>query len=288
MTANIQYGVSTWLWTSPFKTDAIEPLFKKVADLGFDAIEIALEDPSQVDNIAVKKALDKYHLKPIVCGAFGSTRDLTHEDPAIHEQCFQYIEACLKCCKALGAKFVAGPMYSAVGKTRMLSPEKRKAEWELAVRNLRKACEMAAQYDCYLALEPLNRFESDLVNTAKDVCRLVDDINHPAARIMLDSFHMNIEEADPYQAIVDAGARLIHFQISENHRGIPGSGTTPWNDYRRGLDAIGYKGVVSIESFTPNNQELAEAVCIWRPFADSQDEFAARGLQFMQQLLNEK
>ena len=91
MTANIQYGVSTWLWTSPFKTDAIEPLFKKVADLGFDAIEIALEDPSQVDNIAVKKALDKYHLKPIVCGAFGSTRDLTHEDPAIHEQCFQYI-----------------------------------------------------------------------------------------------------------------------------------------------------------------------------------------------------
>ena len=194
---NSQYGVSTWLWTSPFTTDSIENLFKKVADLGFTAIEIAVEDPAIIDNAAVKKGLDKYNLTPIVCAAFGSTRDLTHEDPAVHEHCLRYIAACLQCCKDWGAKFVAGPMYSAVGKTRMLPPEKRKAEWELAVKNLRKACEMAAQYDCYLALEPLNRFESDLVNTSKDVCRMVDDINHPAAKIMLDSFHMNIEEVNP-------------------------------------------------------------------------------------------
>ncbi len=284
MAMNIQYGVSTWLWTSPFKTDSMDLLFKKVADLGFTAIEIAVEDPSIIDNAAVKKGLDKYHLTPIVCAAFGSTRDLTHDDPAVHEHCLRYIEACLQCCKSWGAKFVAGPMYSAVGKTRMLPIEKRNAEWELAVRNLRKACEMAAKYDCYLALEPLNRFESDLVNTAKDVCRMVDDIDHPAAKIILDSFHMNIEEVNPYQAIVDAGDRLIHFQISENNRGVPGSGTTPWTDYRRGLNAINYKGVISIESFTPNNQELAEAVCIWHPFADSQDEFARTGLKFMQHL----
>lgn len=286
MGASIKFGVSTWLWTSPFTTASIEPMFKKVAEMGFDAIEIAVEDPSQIDNDAVKKALGKYHLTPIVCGAFGRTRDLTHEDPVIHLQCFQYIEDCLKCCKAWNAGFVAGPMYSAVGKTRMLSAEKRNAEWDLAVRNLRIACEMAARYDCYLALEPLNRFESDLVNTAKDVCRMIDEIEHPAAKVMLDSFHMNIEESDPYQAIVDAGDRLIHFQISENHRGIPGTGITPWNAYQRGLNAINYKGVVSIESFTPNNQELAEAVCIWRPFAESQDEFAISGLQFMQQLFN--
>jgi D-psicose/D-tagatose/L-ribulose 3-epimerase len=99
MAMNSQYGVSTWLWTSPFTTDSIELLFKKVADLGFTAIEIAVEDPAIIDNAAVKKGLDKYNLTPIVCAAFGSTRDLTHEDPAVHEHCLRYIEACLQCCK---------------------------------------------------------------------------------------------------------------------------------------------------------------------------------------------
>jgi D-psicose/D-tagatose/L-ribulose 3-epimerase len=172
-------------------------------------------------------------------------------------------------------------MYSAVGKARMVSPEQRRKEWDLAVANLRTVCQMAADKDLYIALEPLNRFESDLVNTAADVCRMVADINHPAARIMLDSFHANIEERDPEAALRMIGNQLIHLQISENHRGIPGTGTTPWAAWRRGLEAIGYTGTVSIESFTPNNKELAAAVCIWHPLADSEDQFAREGLMFM-------
>ena len=163
----------------------------------------------------------------------------------------------------------------------MVLPEQRKAEWELAVKNLHVVCEMAAARNLSIALEPLNRFESDLVNTAEDVLQLVNDINHSSAGIMLDGFHMNIEEKDIGKAIATAGERLIHFQVSENYRGTPGTGQTRWDAYKRGLEAIDYKGTVSIESFTPRNKELAGAVCIWRPLAESQDIFASQGLSFL-------
>lgn len=283
MPQQFKFAASTWLWTSPFRTADAEPLFAKLSQMGFDAVEIAIEDPQLIDQEVVKAALQKHGLQAIVCGAFGPSRDLTNEDAAVHRNCFLYIAQCLEFCTAWGASFFAGPMYSAVGKARMVPPDQRKREWELAVKNLRTVCNMAAAKGLQIALEPLNRFESDLVNTADDVCRMVEDINHPAARIMLDLFHSNIEEQDPETALRQIGSKLIHLQVSENHRGIPGSGTTAWEAWRRGLAAIGYNGAVSIESFTPNNQELAGAVCIWKPLAGSQDQFAAEGLAFLQQ-----
>ena len=281
MALEIKYGVSTWLWTSPFESASVTELFPRISQMGFDTVEIAVEDPSLIDATIIKSGLDRYNLKAVVCGAFGPGRDLTHEDRAVQQQCFQYIETCLDLCVAWNASFFAGHMYSAVGKARMLPPAQRQAEWELAVKNLRKVCEMAAARQLEIALEPLNRFESDLVNTAEDVIALVQDINHPAAKIMLDGFHMNIEEADVEQAIISTGDKLIHFQVSENYRGAPGTGQTRWDAYRRGLEKIKYKGTVSIESFTPQNKELAAAVCIWKPLAASQDEFASGGLAFL-------
>jgi D-psicose/D-tagatose/L-ribulose 3-epimerase len=279
----VKFGVSTWLFTSPFQTSAIDDLFSKISDMGFDTVEIAVEDPALIDGHAVKDALSKYRLNAIVCGAFGPTRDLTNESAEIHDNCFKYIAECLDLCALWDTKFFAGPMYSAVGKARMLSPEKRNAEWELAVRNLKKVSAMAHERGLQIALEPLNRFESDLVNTAKDVLRLVNDIDHPAARIMLDGFHMNIEEPDIEAAIKLAGDKLIHVQVAENYRGTPGTGQTNWAAYRRGLEAINYSGTISIESFTPDNKELAQAVCIWHPLAKSQDKFASEGLAFLKQ-----
>lgn len=285
MALKIQYGVSTWLWTSPFTTASIDVLFPKIAAMGFDVVEIAVEDPALIDAAAVKQGLDQYHLKASICGAFGPSRDLTHEDPAVHRQCLEYIADCLDLCVALDARFFGGPMYSAVGKARMVPADQRKREWERAVTNLRTACGMAAGRGLQIALEPLNRFESDLINTAADVARLVNDINEPAARIMLDGFHMSIEERDVEQAIRTAGKQLIHLQVSENYRGTPGTGQTPWAAYKKGLEAINYSGTVTIESFTPDNRELAGAVCFWHPMAESQDDFAADGLRFLKQLL---
>jgi D-psicose/D-tagatose/L-ribulose 3-epimerase len=280
----ITFGVSTWLWTSPFKTETIG-LFPKIKAMGFDAVEIPVEYPELINGKEVRKALDANGLSPIVCAAFGPTRDLTHEDPSVHKNCIDYVIQCFELCNAWDAKFVAGPMYSCVGKARMIPQEQRKAEWERAVTNLRKVCTIADDYGVQIALEPLNRFETDLVNTAEDVVRLVRDINHPAAKILLDGFHMSIEERDFEKAIVAAGDHLMHVQVSENYRGVPGTGQTPWQSFRNGLDKINYKGCVSIESFTPEIKELAGAVCIWRDLADNQDDFAKDGLKFLKGLL---
>lgn len=251
--------------------------------MGFDVVEIAVEDPSLIDVHALQEGLKRYNLRANICGAFGPSRDLTHADAAVHRNCFDYINACLDICVAVGTGFFGGPMYSAVGKARMLPADQRKKEWDLAVTNLRTVVESAASRGLQIALEPLNRFESDLVNTAADVQRLVGDIGHPAAKIMLDGFHMSIEERNIEQAIRTAGSQLIHLQVSENYRGTPGTGQTPWHDYRKGLEAIGYQGTVTIESFTPDNKELAGAVCFWHPMADNQDGFATEGLRFLKQ-----
>lgn len=277
---DIKFGVSTWLWTSPFSTETIG-LFPKIKEMGYDKVEIPVEDPSFFDVKKVKKALDDNGLEAIVCGAFGPGRDFTNDDPVYHRDSFEYIKACLDICNGLGAGFFAGPMYSAVGKARLVSPEKKKQEWDRAVKNLENVCELASGKGLEIALEPLNRFESDLVNTAEDVMRLVNDINHPAAKILLDAFHMNIEEPDIERAIRLAGDKLIHMQVSENYRGTPGTGQTRWEDYKRGLEAINYEGAVSIESFTPEVKELAGAVCIWKPLVPNQDEFAREGLRFL-------
>ena len=281
---NIELGVSTWLWTSPFTTDTAA-LFPKIKSLGYDVVEIPVEYPDLIDAKQVRAALRQNELKAVVCGAFGPSRDLTSDNPADHENCFQYIIQCLDLCNEWGGQFLAGPMYSAVGKARMVSADQRKVEWSRAVTNLHKVCKLAGERNLRIALEPLNRFESDMVNTAEDVLRLVHDINHPAANVLLDGFHMAIEEKNIEEAITSVGEKLIHVQVSENYRGTPGTGQTPWESFRKGLININYTGVISIESFTPEVKELAGAVCIWKNLAPSQDAFAEEGLKFLKKLL---
>ena len=285
MSLNVKFGVSTWLWTSPFTTETIE-LFPKIKSMGYDAVEVPVEYPESIDGKTVRIALKNNGLEPVVCGAFGPSRDLTHEDTSVHEACFRYIVQCFDLCNEWDAKFLAGPMYSAVGKARMVSPDQRKIEWDRAVKNIHKVCNLAHERALEIALEPLNRFESDLVNTADDVMRLIKDVNHPAAKVLLDGFHMGIEEQSLEKAIIAAGEKLIHVQVSENYRGTPGTGQTPWDSFKRGLTEVNYQGVVSIESFTPEIKELAGAVCIWKNLAPSQDEFASEGIAFLKRLLN--
>src|SRR3712207_3382554 len=112
MPLQVKFGVTTWLWTSPFTTESVPELFSKVAEMGFDAIEIAVEDPSVIDASVVRQALQDFGLEAVVCGAFGPGRDLTHPDPGVHENCFAYIRSCLDLCNQWDTTFFAGPMYS--------------------------------------------------------------------------------------------------------------------------------------------------------------------------------
>ena len=280
MNEEIKFGVSTWLWQSPFTTKSIE-LFPKIKAMGFDVVEIPVENPASIDAKTVKQALNANGLSPTICIVFGDDKDLTSEDTSLYQNCFEHAEKCFELATALGVDFVAGPLYAAVGKARLVSEEQREVEWCRAVTNLRTLSNIAKKYGLDIALEPLNRFESDLINTSKDVVRLLDEINETNMKIILDGFHMTIEEQDIRKAIQTAGDRLIHVQVSENHRGIPGTGLTPWDEFAKGLTDVNYAGAMVIESFTPEIHELAAAVNIWKKLANSQDEFAKEGLEFL-------
>lgn len=276
-------GASTWLWTSPFRSDQTE-LLQNIASLGFRAVELPIEDPSLIDAAALAPVIRDLGLIPHVCGVFGPGRDLTSPDASVRASTRAYLNECFQMADTLGAGFVCGPMYAQVGKARQLPEDERRREWDLAVSELRLVCRDAADLGVSIAIEPINRFETDMVNTVDDALRMIRAVDHPAAKIMIDSFHMTIEEMNLGKAVRAAGADLIHVQVSENHRGVTGTGLTPWNDFRDALRDIGYAGSVVIESFTPENRDLAGAVCIWKRFTPTQDEFASRGLAFLQQL----
>ena len=282
----LSFGVNTWLWTSPFTTESVS-LFPKIKGMGFDFVEIPVEQPDLIDPYKVKAELDRHGLKATTCAAFGPERDLTHENPQVWKNCLNYIDRCLEYAEIWESEFVAGPMYAATGKARHISSEQRKTEWERAVINLKKACVMAEKRGVKLALEPLNRFETDLVNSVEKMMKLIHEIDHPSAGILMDAFHMNIEERDMESAFKLAGEKVLHVHVSENNRGIPGTGQTDWKGLKKGLQAIDYQGPICIESFTPEIKELAGAVCIWESLADDQDEFARKGLRFLKDWIDD-
>lgn len=279
----MQIGATTWLWVSPLTTAAAEKLLPRIAQLGFAAVELPLEDPALLDARRIGQLARDHGLKVSACGVFGPGRDLTHADASVRRATQDYIKSSLDFAAEVGAPMLCGPLYSEVGKRRQLPEAARQAEWQLAVEGIREACVAAAARGLKIAIEPLNRFETDLVHTAADAARLARDIGHPAAGVMIDSFHMTIEEDDLEQAVLAAGPHLLHVQVSENQRGIPGTGLTNWAALARGLKAVGYRGLVIIESFTPDNRDLAGAVCIWKRRAADQDTFAAEGLRFLKQ-----
>ena len=234
-----------------------------------------------VDARRVRQIAHDHGLAVSVCGAFGPGRDLTNADARVRQATQDYIKACLDFAVEVGAPMFCGPLYAEVGKRRQLPEAERRAEWQLAVAGVRQACEAAAERKLRIAIEPLNRFETDLVHTAADAVRMARDVDHPAAGVMIDSFHMTIEEDNLERAVLAAGPHLLHVQVSENQRGIPGTGLTDWAGFARGLRTVGYRGLVVIESFTPDNRDLAGAVCIWNRRAPDQDAFARQGLQFL-------
>jgi D-psicose/D-tagatose/L-ribulose 3-epimerase len=171
-----------------------------------------------------------------------------------------------------------------VGKRRHVPPAQRAREWERAVTGLRQAASLAASHGVVLAVEPLNRFETDLVNTAEQLARLLRDVGHPAVKAHLDTFHMHIEEKDVGDAVRHVGRDLVYVDASESDRGAPGSGQVDWPGLARALAEVGYAGDCVIESFTPECQTIAAAAAIWRPLAPSQDALARDGLAFLRGL----
>jgi D-psicose/D-tagatose/L-ribulose 3-epimerase len=281
----MKIGVNTWVWVAPLTTEDIKKLVPHVAGAGFDWIEFPLEEIGGFDYNQAAAIVKDHGLGVSACVAMGPDRDLIHEDPAIRANGMQYLHDAIDATHALGATNLVGPIYATVGRTWQQPPEERVRDLDILVNNLAILSGYAADHGVKMGIEPLNRFETSFINLAEQVIEVVDRVDHSACQIMLDTFHMNIEEKSIGDAIRAAGPRLIHLHACENDRGAPGSGNVAWNEVAQGLLDINYDGPVVIESFTANVKSIARAAAIWRALAPSQDALAEDGLAFLRQLL---
>jgi len=280
----MQIGVNTWVWTSPFSTNDFH-LIPKIKAMGFDLIEVALDDASIIDADLLRRSAADNGLSIGICGAFGPNRDISSDDPTIRQLGYDYIAGSIRFAEKVGSTLFSGPIYSAVGKTRMVSAEQKARERAWCVDNMRALGRVASDAGVTLGVEPLNRFETDMINLVEQAITLIEEVDHPAYRVHIDTFHANIEEKSIPDTIRRAGSLLGHFHACENDRGTPGTGHQDWVGIRDALRDIAYQGAVVIESFTPGAVEIAKAAAIWRPLAPSQDELASEGARFLRQLL---
>ncbi|MBI5958092.1 MAG: sugar phosphate isomerase/epimerase [Chloroflexi bacterium] len=281
----MKFGVNTWVWVSPLTTAGIAELAPKVKQMGFDWFEVPLEGTEDIDYKQAAAVLRDNGLAVSVCAAMGPDRDLIHPDKAIRDNGMAYLKHCIDAVSTLGGTNVVGPLYSSVGRVWQMTGDERARDTDLVVQQLRILADYAGAKGAVLGVEPLNRFETSFINLASQAIEVVDRVDRPACKVMLDTFHMNIEEQSLGAAIRAAGRRLVQVHSCENDRGAPGSGHIPWNDVAAALKDIGYNGPVVIESFTNKVKSIARAAAIWRSLAPSQDALAADGLKFLKQLL---
>jgi D-psicose/D-tagatose/L-ribulose 3-epimerase len=280
----MRFGINTFLFTSPFTTQSTK-LFKQFKQWGFDTVEIPIEDPSHIDPGKVKSELDKHGLVcGTVCACVGPDRDL-RGTPKQQEDCLTYMEQVLDQMVALDCPSIVGPIYSSVGRAEAVPPAEYKRQWKTVVKNLKTVCKMAEKRGKQICLEPLNRFESDFINTCDQVLDLIEDVGSPALKIHLDTFHMNIEEKFQAPAIRKAGKLLGHFHACGSDRGTPGGDHTDWPSIAKALKDIHYEGDVVIESFTSDVKVIARAAAIWRRIEPTRDEIAVKGLAFLRKTL---
>ena len=276
----MRFGINSFLFTSPFTTQSVS-LFKTFRKWGFDTVEIPIEDPSHIDPAKVKAAADKAGIAiGSVCACMGPGRDFRGSE-ADQAAAMAYCKALIDQAVILGCPSLIGPVYSVVGKADAVEPAQQKVEWALVVKNLKVLAAYAAQKGVTICVEPLNRFETDFLNTCDQGLRLIKAVGSPALKLHLDTFHMNIEEKDQAAAIRKAGKLLGHFHACGSDRGTPGGDHIAWPSIVKALKSVGYKGDVVIESFTTDVKVIARAAAIWRKIEPRRNDIAVKGLAFL-------
>lgn len=280
----IKFGVSTFVWVSPFSTNSFDLVYK-AKEMGYDILEVAVEDKNIIDWGKLKSVVKDAGITVTISGAFGVDRDISSTDSEIRKQGLNYIIDCVKIAEYMESPIFTGPVYSAVGKTRYVSSEQKKQERMWCIENLLEVGKIAADHNIIIGVEPLNRFETDMVNTAEQALSIVNEVSSSHIKISLDTFHCNIEEKNIADTIREIGKdKLCHVQANENDRGTPGTGSLDWRGIKKALTDIGYDGAIVIETFGSPSKELAKAASIWRPLANSADELAVEGIAFYKEL----
>jgi D-psicose/D-tagatose/L-ribulose 3-epimerase len=273
-------GIISMQYARPFTAGHFRH-FEAMKAQGFNFVELLVPEPGELDLVATRRALDNAGLGVVLAARVNLQRNLASDDEPSRRGGVDYLHYASEAAVALGATIVGGPLTGNplvfAGRPPQPVPDEARLERKArCVAGLREAGDYAAKLGVVLAVEPLNRFESDVLCTTQQCLELLEAVDNPAVQIMLDTFHMHIEEASIPEAIRMVRGRLAHFQANENHRGFPGTGSTDWVGVFRALHEIGYQGPVSLEPFRRNDDRFGVPVAQWRPpHEDEHDRLVA-------------
>lgn len=268
-------GVISMSYARPF-TAAHYPLFARMKAAGMDFCELLVPEDGELDPAEAGRAARDAGLFVALAARVNVQRDLASDDAAARQAGVDYLRRCVDVAAAFQADIVGGPLFGTplVFAGRPPAPieeARRQDRVARVVAGLRAAGAHAAGGPVRFAVEPLNRFETDFCNTARQAMELCALVDHPSVGIMLDTFHMNMEEDDLPAAIRTAAPRLIHFQANENHRGFLGTGHLDWPALCRTLIDVGYTGAITLEPFRRTDHRLSVPLAQWRPPSRDED-----------------
>lgn len=277
-----EIGVNTWVWASPLTTENLGDLADRARGFGFGLLELPVESPGDWDPGTAAEVLAGYGMGARIVGAMGPGRDLIDERFRADTQ--DYLRHCVDVALTVGSPTVAGPFTAATGRVWRMSADERRQVVDTLREALRPVADYAAERRVTLAVEPLNRYETSIINTVDQALDALDPLLDRGVGLALDSYHLNIEERSPAAAIRAAGDHCRVVQVCGNDRGPVGGDHTDWDSFFDALDDIGYEGPLTLESFTADNDTIAVAASIWRPLAKTQDELARTSAAFLTEL----
>lgn len=280
------FGIHAGVWGFEWTPTAADRAIGAAAAAGYDLIEIPAIDRLARDAGDTARALERHGIGASVSLALTFDDDITDADTSRVARGEHRLAEAVRFAADIGASFVGGVIFSAMGRyDRLPTPQAR--ERSLVV--LRRVAALAERSGVTLGVEYVNRYESNLLNTAAQTARFVDDLGAPNVVVHLDTFHAAMEERSLADAIAAAGSRLGYIHASESHRGRLGTGTIDWTRLLGDLAAAGFAGPITVESFSPVVIGEASAIDIglWHPHWSDPDALAAESLAFLRARLAE-
>ena len=275
-------GINMLLWASNVTAEHRQAL-EMIKAAGADSVEIPVMEGSADNYRELGRVLDDIGLKRTSSMAFcDAAANPVSDDPASRQAAADYMKWLIECVHELGSPLVCGPMYQTIGVFTGDGPTD--IEKERVIEMLKAAAPEAQAAGVKLAIEPLNRFESYVINTLAVGREIVEAVNAPNVGILFDTFHANMEEKRPIESILRDGSVINHFHCSSNDRGIPGEGHIDWENTFKALHSVNYQGDLIIEAFGRALPGLAAATRIWRDMFEDARHVAERGIPFIRDM----
>jgi D-psicose/D-tagatose/L-ribulose 3-epimerase len=269
------FGIHSSIWTMRWTPPAAEHAVAQAVTHGFDFVEVALLDPAIVDAAHSRRLFERNRIRA-VCSLGLPEPAWPSRDP---EAGVAFLKAALDKTAAMGAEALTGVTYGGIGERSGQPPTE--AELDNVARCLSAAARHAKALGLAFGIEPVNRYESHLVNTGWQAVAMIERTGAENIFVHLDTYHMNIEEKGAANGILAARDHLRYIHLSESDRGVPGQGTCDWDEIFAALAAVGFRGGLAMESFINMPPELAWGLSVWRPVADSTEQVIGEGLPFL-------